>query len=130
MDALTKLLENLSLNLIVSSRKNNGEESYILIDEDFHEYKFSYKTKDGAFNWRCNKGKFQNCPGTVKIAGKQKPITVWRGHEYITTNQTKVKIIQSDMRQMASAQPDTEPRKLILECQKNEPAELCKYNLS
>ncbi|RNA00587.1 hypothetical protein BpHYR1_016466 [Brachionus plicatilis] len=68
MDALTKQLENLSLNLIVSSRKKKTAK------------KFSYKTKDDTFNWRCNNGKFQNCPGT------------------------------SDMRQMAPAQPDTKPQ--------------------
>ncbi|RMZ99143.1 hypothetical protein BpHYR1_033971 [Brachionus plicatilis] len=53
MNEIVSKLENLNLNLIVSSRKKkDGSESYILINDDYFEYKTAYTSNSGKITWR------------------------------------------------------------------------------
>ncbi|CAF0908322.1 unnamed protein product [Brachionus calyciflorus] len=133
MENLIEQFESIILNLIRSSRKKkDGTESFLLVDDFYYEYKVSYQSKNGKITWRCNNTDFPNCPGAVSIQGNNKPITVFRGHDHNPRIKTKVKEVKAQMRQMAENQPDTKPRKIILECQKNvsdeEAANLPSYN--
>ncbi|CAF0838696.1 unnamed protein product [Brachionus calyciflorus] len=120
MENLIEQLESISLNLIRSSlKKKDGTESFLLVDDSFYEYKVSYQSNNGKITWRCNNTNYPNCPGAVSTQGNNKPITVVRGHDHNRTIKTKVKEVTAQMRQMAENQPDTKPRKIILECQKN-----------
>ncbi|RNA25348.1 hypothetical protein BpHYR1_016144 [Brachionus plicatilis] len=113
MDAITQQLQNLSLNIITSSRKKkNGEDSYLLIDDDFYEYKVAYEAQSGKITCRCNSGEFPNCVGSVSTIGHKGPKNVVNKHEHNNTVKTKVKIIQSDMRAMAAFQPDCKPHEV------------------
>ncbi|RNA01702.1 hypothetical protein BpHYR1_007717 [Brachionus plicatilis] len=100
MNEIVSQLENLNLNLIVSSRKKkDGSDSYILIDDDFFEYKTSC----------ISNSEHPNCKGSVSTNGMTKPITNIREHDHQNTIKTKVKQVKSEIRQMAASQPDTRP---------------------
>ncbi|CAF1049355.1 unnamed protein product, partial [Brachionus calyciflorus] len=108
------------LNLIRSSRKkNDGSESFLLVDDLNFENKLSYKSKTDKITWRCNSTEFPNCSVAVTTNGYARPITVLRNHEHVQDIKTKIKEVTSQIRLMAENQPDTKPRKIILECQKN-----------
>ena len=127
MDDLVNNFRNLSLdlNLIKSSRtKKDGSSSHILIDDEFYEYKMGYRSSSDRITWRCNNTQFPNCPGTVYTYGLVRPIIDGKDHEHSNSIKTKVKIIKTNIREMAASQPDTKPRKIIMECQKNLPEEV------
>ncbi|RMZ97176.1 hypothetical protein BpHYR1_043377 [Brachionus plicatilis] len=83
MNEIVSQLESLNLNLIVSSRKKkDGSESYILIDDDYFEYKTAYTSNSGKITWRCNSTEHPNCKGAVSTNGMNKPITKIREHDH------------------------------------------------
>ena len=100
-------------------KKKDGSVSYILIDDNYYEYKLSYKASNGKITWRCNSSEYPNRNGSVSTIGMYKPITNIKEHEHVSSIKTKVKEVKSEMKQMAASQPDTKPRKIIFECQKN-----------
>ncbi|CAF1111998.1 unnamed protein product [Brachionus calyciflorus] len=122
MENLCELFDNLSLklNLIKSSRsKKDGTPSWLLVDDEKHEYKTSYVNKNGKITWRCNNTEFPNCSGAVYTNGHSGPIFKIRDHEHCSTIKTEIKAIKANIKDLAEKQPDTNPRKIIIECQKN-----------
>lgn len=116
MENLIDQLENLSLNLIKSSRKKkDSSTSYLLVDDESYEYKISYESKEGKITWRCSNTEFPNCKGAVYTHGHKKPIHNLRPHEHCATIKTQVKAIQANIRDLAEKQPDTKPRQIIME---------------
>ncbi|CAF0987501.1 unnamed protein product [Brachionus calyciflorus] len=114
-----KLLTD-TLKLIQSTKKKkDGSVSWFLVDDEGHEYKVAYESSiSGTITWRCNNSEFPNCPGKVVTKGHSRPITVKKLHEHNASIKTKVKELYANIRIMSANNPDTQPRKIILECTK------------
>ncbi|CAF1113399.1 unnamed protein product, partial [Brachionus calyciflorus] len=83
------------------------------------QIQLSYKSNNGRISWRCNNTQFPNCQATVYTNGFTKPIIEGKPHEHNNTVKTKIKEIKANMIEMAAAHQDTQPRKIIMECQKD-----------
>ncbi|RNA35507.1 hypothetical protein BpHYR1_039976 [Brachionus plicatilis] len=116
MDLLLNDFEK--LNLFQSQEKKDGSVSYLLQDEKNHEYKTSYEACSGLITWRCNNPDYPNCPGKVTTNGHRYPICLKINHldECKPKIKTKVKQVTASIKDMALKNPDSKPRKIILEC--------------
>ncbi|CAF0833149.1 unnamed protein product [Brachionus calyciflorus] len=97
----------------------NGSPSWLLVDDIGYEYKHSHTNVDNTVIWRCTNGEFPKCPGKVTTIGYKKPITQKSEHEHVTTIKKKVKEVVGNIRAKAATNPDSKPRKIILENMKN-----------
>ncbi|CAF0998920.1 unnamed protein product [Brachionus calyciflorus] len=106
MDELTEAFNK--LNLVPSStKKKDGTQSWLFLDEVGHEYKVSYEATSGIITWRCNNSQFPNCPGKAATNGYNKPVTFKVPHEFAPSIKTKVKELSANIKSMAANNPDT-----------------------
>lgn len=118
MDDLISSFEKLKL-IQSTKKKKDGSISWLLVDDEGHEYKVAYESSiTGTITWRCNNSEFPNCLGKVVTKGHSRPITVKKMHEHNPSIKTKVKEVNANIRIMSANNPDTQPRKIILECTK------------
>ena len=120
VDNLTNLFDDMSIDLnIIKSQRGSS----LLIDDESFEYKISYKCKSNPkITWRCNDSTYVNCHGSVYTIGFKRPIFKIKQHEHEPTIKTQVKKIISNLKDISANQPDSKPRKIILENEDNLPA--------